>query len=101
MSTLARPGAPRTCTARAQRVEDALSLISPKWTNWVVQTLAQQHQPMRVRDIARQLPFASEQIVGKRLAQMHADGLLTRGHDLRAPYSSANSARRWPRSTRP
>jgi DNA-binding HxlR family transcriptional regulator len=41
---------------------------------------------MRVREIARQLPFVSEQIVGKRLAQMHADGLLTRGDDLRAPY---------------
>lgn len=86
MSTPARPSTPQTGTARAQRVEDALSLISPKWTNWVVQTLAQQHQPMRVREIARQLPFVSEQVVGKRLAQMHADGLLTRSDDLRAPY---------------
>jgi DNA-binding HxlR family transcriptional regulator len=86
MSTLARPGVPRTGTARAQHVEDALSLISPKWTNWVVQTLAQQHQPMRVREIARQLPFVSEQIVGKRLAQMHADGLLARSEGFRAPY---------------
>lgn len=86
MFTLAQPGTSQTGTARAQRVEDALSLIAPKWTNWVVQTLAQQHQPMRVREIARQLPFVSDQFVGKRLAQMHADGLVTRGADFRAPY---------------
>jgi DNA-binding HxlR family transcriptional regulator len=86
MSTLAQPSASRTGAARAQRVEDALSLIAPKWTNWVVQTLAQQHQPMRVREIARRLPFVSEPLVGRRLAQMHADGLLTRGKNLRAPY---------------
>lgn len=86
MFTLAQAGTPQTGAARAQRVEDALSLIAPKWTTWVVQTLAQQHQPMRVREIARHLPFVSEPLVGKRLAQMHADGLVTRGADFRAPY---------------
>ncbi|SHN23184.1 winged helix-turn-helix transcriptional regulator [Actinacidiphila paucisporea] len=86
MSTLAQPSTSRTGAAHAQRVEDALSLIAPKWTNWVVQTLAQARQPMRVREIARQLPFVSEQLVGRRLAQMHADGLVTRSEDFRAPY---------------
>lgn len=86
MSTLTQTNASRTAADRAQRVEDALSLIAPKWTNWVVQTLAQQQQPMRVREIARRLPFVSEPLVGRRLAQMHADGLLTRGKNLRAPY---------------
>lgn len=86
MSTLAQPTFSQAGAVRAQRVEDALSLIAPKWTNWVVQTLAQARQPMRVREIARQLPFVSEQLVGKRLAQMHADGLLTRGADFHAPY---------------
>lgn len=62
----------------AQRVEDALSLIAPKWTTWSAQTLAQQRSPMRVRDVAARLPFVSEQLVSKRLAQMHADGLVTR-----------------------
>ncbi|MEV0914223.1 winged helix-turn-helix transcriptional regulator [Streptomyces sp. NPDC049967] len=71
----------------AQRVEDALSLIAPKWTNWSAQTLAQQGRPMRVRDVAARLPFVSEQLVGKRLAQMHADGLVTRVGDRHgAPY---------------
>jgi len=71
----------------AQRVEDALALIAPKWTAWSVQTLAQQGGPMRVRDVAARLPFVSEQIVGKRLAQMHADGLVTRTDDrYGAPY---------------
>ncbi|WP_399094118.1 winged helix-turn-helix transcriptional regulator [Streptomyces sp. BBFR2] len=65
-------------TVDAQRVEDALSLIAPKWTNWSVQTLAEQGRPMRVRDVAVRLPFIREQLVGKRLAQMHADGLVTR-----------------------
>ncbi|MFF3973232.1 winged helix-turn-helix transcriptional regulator [Streptomyces rubiginosohelvolus] len=43
--------------------------------------------PTRVRDVAAQLPFVSEQFVGKRLATMHADGLLIRDDDRRgAPY---------------
>ncbi len=42
---------------------------------------------MRVRDVAARLPFVSEQFVGKRLATMHADGLVTRDDDRRgAPY---------------
>ncbi|MER5356945.1 winged helix-turn-helix transcriptional regulator [Streptomyces sp. NPDC002785] len=71
----------------ARRVEDAFSLIAPKWTTWSAQTLAQQSSPMRVRDVAARLPFVSEQLVGKRLAQMHADGLVTRVGDRHgAPY---------------
>ncbi|MFG2370508.1 winged helix-turn-helix transcriptional regulator [Streptomyces sp. NPDC048504] len=71
----------------AQHVEDALSLIAPKWTTWSAQTLAQQDSPMRVRDVAARLPFVSEQLVGKRLAQMHVDGLVTRVSDRHgAPY---------------
>ncbi|WP_234453072.1 MULTISPECIES: winged helix-turn-helix transcriptional regulator [unclassified Streptomyces] len=50
-------------------------------------TLAQVRGPVRVRDVAAQLPFVSEQFVGKRLATMHADGLVVRGYDRRgAPY---------------
>ncbi|MGW5366742.1 winged helix-turn-helix transcriptional regulator [Streptomyces sp. NPDC004009] len=42
---------------------------------------------MRVRDVAARLPFVSEQFVGKRLAQMHDDGLVTRAGDRHgAPY---------------
>ncbi|MFE9270983.1 winged helix-turn-helix transcriptional regulator [Streptomyces anthocyanicus] len=42
---------------------------------------------MRVRDVAAQLPFVSEQFVGKRLATMHADGLVIRDDGRRgAPY---------------
>jgi DNA-binding HxlR family transcriptional regulator len=71
----------------SQRVEDALSLIAPKWTTWAAQTLAQQGGPMRMRDVAAKLPFVSEQLVGKRLAQMHADGLVTRTDERHgAPY---------------
>ncbi|MCX4398846.1 MULTISPECIES: helix-turn-helix domain-containing protein [unclassified Streptomyces] len=86
MSAPAQPSA-SICSVDAQRVEDALSLIAPKWTTWSVQTLAQQDRPMRVRDVAARLPFVSEQFVGKRLAQMHADGLVTRaGARHGAPY---------------
>ncbi|MFE9597172.1 winged helix-turn-helix transcriptional regulator [Streptomyces hokutonensis] len=71
----------------AQRVEDAFSLIAPKWTTWSAQTLAQHGRPMRVRDVAAGLPFVSEQLVSKRLAQMHTDGLVTRTNDGHgAPY---------------
>ncbi|MET8412060.1 winged helix-turn-helix transcriptional regulator [Streptomyces sp. NPDC005195] len=87
MSTLEQPAPSQIGSVDAQRVEDALSLIAPKWTTWSAQTLAQQGGPMRVRDVAARLPFLSEQLVGKRLAQMHADGLVTRAGDRRgAPY---------------
>jgi DNA-binding HxlR family transcriptional regulator len=86
MSTLAQPGTSQTGAVDAQRVEHTLSLIAPKWTTWVVQTMAQRHQPMRVRDIGAELPFVSQPVLSKRLAQMHTDGLLTRAEDLRAPY---------------
>ncbi|MFH9724636.1 winged helix-turn-helix transcriptional regulator [Streptomyces sp. NPDC017254] len=52
--------------------------MGPKWTTWSVMTMAQEGRPMRVRDVAARLPFVSEQLVGKRLAAMHADGLVTR-----------------------
>lgn len=87
MSTPVQPATSQIGSVDAQRVEDALSLIAPKWTTWSAQTLAQQGGPMRVRDVAARLPFVSEQFVGKRLAQMHADGLVTRAGDRHgAPY---------------
>ncbi|MGV9790998.1 winged helix-turn-helix transcriptional regulator [Streptomyces sp. NPDC003435] len=71
----------------AQRVEDALARIGPKWTTWSAITLGKENRPMRVRDVAAQLPFVVETSVSKRLATMHADGLVTRDRDRRgAPY---------------
>ncbi|MCV2458244.1 winged helix-turn-helix transcriptional regulator [Streptomyces sp. ICN988] len=67
----------------AQRVEGALARIGPKWTTWSAMTLAQENRPMRVRDVAARLPFVSRQFVGKRLATMHADGLVTQDDDRR------------------
>ncbi|WP_308311104.1 winged helix-turn-helix transcriptional regulator [Streptomyces sp. GbtcB6] len=87
VSILVQPSASSIGSVDAHRVEDALSLIAPKWTTWSAQTLAQQGHPMRVRDVAARLSFISEHLVGKRLAQMHADGLVTRADDRRgAPY---------------
>ncbi|MFE2559720.1 winged helix-turn-helix transcriptional regulator [Streptomyces sp. NPDC059352] len=71
----------------AQRIEDAFSLMGPKWTTWSVMTMAQEGRPMRVRDVAARLPFVSEQLVSKRLATMHADGLVVRTDKRHgAPY---------------
>lgn len=87
MSATSQSSAASISSVDAQRVEDAPSLIAPKWTTWSAQTLAQQGSPMRVRDVAARLPFVSEQLVGKQLAQMHADGLVTRFGDRHgAPY---------------
>lgn len=86
MSALVQPLISPISAVAPQRVEDALVLISPKWTTWCAQTLAQQGGPMRVRDIAARLPFVSEPFVSKRLAQMHADGLVARTDDRGAPY---------------
>ncbi|MYT17829.1 transcriptional regulator, HxlR family [Streptomyces sp. SceaMP-e96] len=87
MPTPVHPSARSIGSVDTQRVEDALALIAPKWTTWTAQTLAQQGHPMRVRNVAARLPFVGEQLVAKRLAVMHADGLVTRvGEGHRAPY---------------
>lgn len=92
MATLVKPLTSPISAVDPQRVEHALVLIAPKWTTWSAQTLAQQGGAMRVRDIAARLPFVSEQLVGKRLAQMHADGLVTRTDDrYGAPYQLSAS----------
>ncbi|MGW2476538.1 winged helix-turn-helix transcriptional regulator [Streptomyces sp. NPDC001665] len=87
---MATPDLPPTfsiASIDAQRVEEGLARIGPKWTTWTAMTLAQVRGPVRVRDVAAQLPFVSEQFVGKRLATMHADGLVVRDYDRRgAPY---------------
>ncbi|MCX5230458.1 winged helix-turn-helix transcriptional regulator [Streptomyces sp. NBC_00233] len=70
-----------------ERIENALAVMGPKWTTWTVMTMAQEGRPLRVRDVAARLPFVSEQLVGRRLAAMHADGLVTRADTRRgAPY---------------
>ncbi|SCD72538.1 winged helix-turn-helix transcriptional regulator [Streptomyces sp. PpalLS-921] len=87
MPTAGLPPTFSIASVDAQRVEEALARIGPKWTTWTAMTLAQVNGPVRVRDVAAQLPFVSEQFVGKRLATMHADGLVVRGYDRRAaPY---------------
>ncbi|QMU67307.1 winged helix-turn-helix transcriptional regulator [Streptacidiphilus sp. P02-A3a] len=86
MSTPVQPTASPIGSVDAQRVEDALSLIAPKWTTWVAQTMAQKGRPMRVREVSAQLPFVGDPFVSKRLAQMHADGLVTRAEGRWAPY---------------
>ncbi|MFJ4868555.1 winged helix-turn-helix transcriptional regulator [Streptomyces sp. NPDC088757] len=87
MPTPAQPPVFPIGSIEAQRVENALALLTPNWTTWSVMVLAQENRFVRVRDVATQLPFVSEQFVSKRLARMHADGLVTRSDDLRgAPY---------------
>ncbi|MFE6719404.1 winged helix-turn-helix transcriptional regulator [Streptomyces albidoflavus] len=70
-----------------QRVEDALARIGPKWTTWSTMLLAQENRSLRVRDFAALLPFVSEQLLGKRLIAMQADGLVIRdGNSRGAAY---------------
>ncbi|MFC8010370.1 winged helix-turn-helix transcriptional regulator [Streptomyces cinereoruber] len=71
----------------SQSIENAFSLMGPKWTSWTVMTMVQEGRPLRVRDVAARLPFVSEQLVGKRLATMHTAGLVIRPDTRRgAPY---------------
>ncbi|MEU6664034.1 winged helix-turn-helix transcriptional regulator [Streptomyces sp. NPDC046821] len=87
MSTPVQPPVFSIGTVDAQRVDDALSLMGPKWTTWTAMTLAQGKRPMRIHDVATQLPFISEQFVGKRLSTMHTARLVTRDESRRgAPY---------------
>ncbi|MFB8086886.1 winged helix-turn-helix transcriptional regulator [Streptomyces sp. NPDC055992] len=73
--------------AQAQRIEDGLSLLAPRWTVWLAQTLAQRDHPLRVGDIADRLPFISLSTISTRLSEMHTADLVTRaGSRYGAPY---------------
>lgn len=88
---MATPGLPPTfsiASIDAQRVEEALARIGPKWTTWTAMTLAQVRGPVRVRDVAAQLPFVSEQFVDWWSAATSGGARRT---------NSARSARLWPR----
>lgn len=74
------------------RVEEALRVVAPKWTTWVVQTLAH-HGPMRVSEINAGLPFVHHTLLSKRLAEMESRGLLTRANATRAPYQLSEAGR--------
>ncbi|WP_432061496.1 winged helix-turn-helix transcriptional regulator [Streptomyces sp. S1] len=87
MPTPSQPPAFSFGSFDTQRVDDALARLGPKWTTWSAMILAQENRPMHVREISDRIPFISQQFVGKRLATMHADGLVTRSDDRRgAPY---------------
>ncbi|WP_327175425.1 winged helix-turn-helix transcriptional regulator [Streptomyces sp. NBC_01335] len=72
--------------ADARRVDEALSRIAPRWTTWVIQTLAQHNRPMPAREVAAALPFTTERAIGQRLPRMQAAGLVTRPDLHGAPY---------------
>ncbi len=78
MPTPAQPPSFSFNSFDAQCVEDALARLGPKWTTWSAMVLAQENRPMRVREVADQIPFISQQFVGKRLARMYSDGLVDR-----------------------
>lgn len=77
MPSLAQPSVFSFDSVDAQRIDNAVARIGPKWTTWSTMILAQEDRPMRVREIAAQLPFVGEQSLGQRLMYMHADGLVT------------------------
>ncbi|MFE2596015.1 winged helix-turn-helix transcriptional regulator [Streptomyces sp. NPDC059396] len=94
MTATSQPGTSLTRSVDAQRVEHALAVITPRWTAWTVQTLAQHGSPMRVSDVAAQLPFVRHNLIGKRLFEMRRDGLVTRTDTrFRAPYQLSASGR--------
>ncbi|MFE5733535.1 winged helix-turn-helix transcriptional regulator [Streptomyces sp. NPDC056528] len=78
MPTPAQPPSFSFDSFDAQRVEDALARLGPKWTTWSAMVLAQENRFVRVREVSDQIPFISQQFVGKRLARMCADGLVDR-----------------------
>lgn len=88
------PTAPNSqaSTLNEVRVEEALRVIAPMWTTWVVQTLAH-HGPMRVSEINAVLPFVHNTLLSKRLAEMESRGLLTRANAMQAPYQLSEAGR--------
>jgi len=82
---MAPANTPAVDMTSAQRIEDALKTLSPRWTVWVAQTLAD--GPLRLYEVTQQLPFTTMQNTSLRLKQMQGDGLIARTEDQRtAPY---------------
>lgn len=81
-------------TARAEHVENALKLITPRHATAVLWTL-QTNGPMRSGELAREVaPGLSPMVITSRLRQLGADGLVERVTDNhRSPYQLTAAAR--------
>lgn len=83
-----------TTSVDAQRVENALQQLAPKWTTAFVHTIARYGPEMRIRDLSRYVPSISQQNIGKRLGTMTVAGLVVRDaeFDRTAPYRLTSRA---------
>ncbi|MEU1819926.1 helix-turn-helix domain-containing protein [Streptomyces roseifaciens] len=81
-------------TARAEQVEDALKLITPRHATAVLWAL-RTNGPMRSGELAREVaPGLSPMVITSRLRQLGADGLVERVTDNhRSPYQLTAAAR--------
>ncbi|MER6913366.1 winged helix-turn-helix transcriptional regulator [Streptomyces sp. NPDC000594] len=65
---------------RTESVDHALSVLSPRWTTWTLQTL-RQHETMRTAEIASAMPWNTNVYAVQLLGRLQAQGLVHRpGH---------------------
>ncbi|MEU2868681.1 helix-turn-helix domain-containing protein [Streptomyces olivoreticuli] len=60
-----------------RRVEEALAMIAPRWSVWMLQTL-QQTDRMRYHEVREKLPWLKDPAVSQRLAALADHGLVDR-----------------------
>ncbi|MEU1821310.1 helix-turn-helix domain-containing protein [Streptomyces abikoensis] len=68
---------PTSRTKDLRRVEEALAVIAPRWSVWMLQTL-QQTSRMRYHEVREKLPWLKDPAVSQRLAALADHGLVDR-----------------------
>ncbi|MFD5537660.1 winged helix-turn-helix transcriptional regulator [Streptomyces sp. NPDC127079] len=64
-------------TRHTDLVDQAVALLSPRWTTWTLQTI-QQHGPMRLADINSALPWVGVHAMAQIVRRMQTSSLLDR-----------------------
>ncbi|MFG2115565.1 winged helix-turn-helix transcriptional regulator [Streptomyces sp. NPDC048718] len=70
--------AARVPSAELSRVVETLEMIAPRWSVWVLMTLAADEQPLRYSDVRSRLPWLGDAQLTSRLRGLSEAGLVER-----------------------
>jgi len=88
-TALPTAGSPAEPLAFADEVTSALEMLTRRWTPQIVLLLSR--QPVRFNEVARLIPGLSKRLVGERLRELQAAGLVSRRVESGPPITAVYS----------
>jgi DNA-binding HxlR family transcriptional regulator len=88
-TALTTGGSPAEPLGFADEVTSALEMLTRRWTPQIVLLLSR--QPARFNEVARLIPGLSKRLVGERLRELQAAGLVSRRVDPGPPITAVYS----------